>query len=83
MRLLFIDKNDAALAGTAGQTVRATNAFGTELLFEQFEEFRPGRNGYDLVTTLDSTIQYYVEKGLKQAVADSTSKTAREPSPWT
>ena len=61
---------DAALAGTAGRTLRLTNAFGTDLLFEQFEEFEPGRDGCDVVTTIDSTIQYYVEKHLKQAAAD-------------
>ena len=33
-----------------------------ELLFNQFEEYRPGEDGYDIVTTIDSTIQYYVER---------------------
>ena len=61
---------DRALAGSAGRTVRLTNAFGTELLFDQFEEYQPGEDGLNLVTTVDSTIQYYIEKGLKQAVAD-------------
>lgn len=61
---------DTALAGTSGKTVRATNAYGTELLFSRFEEYTPGKDGYDVITTLDSTIQYYVEKHLKQAVAD-------------
>lgn len=61
---------DEALSGSPGRTVRATNAMGTELLFSQFEEYYPGEDGYDLVTTIDSSIQYYVEKHLKQAVAD-------------
>ena len=61
---------DSVLSGTAGKTVRATNAYGTELLFNQFEEYRPGEDGYDIVTTIDSTIQYYVEKHLRQAVED-------------
>ena len=43
---------------------------GTELLFSQFEEYYPGEDGFDVVTTIDETIQYYVEKHLKQAVAD-------------
>ena len=30
----------------------------------------PGEDGYDIVTTIDSTIQYFIEKHLKQAVAD-------------
>ena len=40
------------------------------MLFGQFEEFCAGENGYDVVTTIDSTIQYYIEKHLKQAVED-------------
>ncbi len=59
-----------ALSGSPGRTVRATNALGTELLFSQFEEYYPGEDGYDLVTTIDASIQYYVEKHLKQAVED-------------
>lgn len=61
---------DEALSGSPGRTVRATNAMGTELLFSQFEEYYPGEDGFDLVTTIDEAIQYYVEKHLKQAVAD-------------
>ena len=61
---------DEALTGTAGRSLRMTNAFGTELLFEQFEDFQPGEDGCDLVTTIDETIQYYVEKRLRQAVED-------------
>ena len=61
---------DAYLSGSAGRTVRATNAFGTDLLFDRFEDFEPGRDGCDIVTTIDSGIQYYVEKHLKQAAAD-------------
>ena len=47
-----------------------TNAFGTDLLFEQFEEYEPGQDGCDVVTTIDTAIQYFVEKNLRQAVAD-------------
>ncbi len=61
---------DELLAGTAGRTRRMTNAFGTDLLFEQFEEYEPGQDGCDIVTTIDTAIQYYVEKNLRQAVAD-------------
>jgi stage V sporulation protein D (sporulation-specific penicillin-binding protein) len=61
---------DSALTGTAGRTVRATNAYGTELLFESYEEYQPGEKGCDVVTTLDATIQYFIEKHLRQAVAD-------------
>ena len=61
---------DEALAGSAGRTVRMTNAFGTDLLFSGFEAYEPGNAGMDVVTTLDSTIQYFVEKHLRQAVED-------------
>ncbi len=61
---------DSALSGTAGRTVRTTNAFGTDLLLNGFEAYEPGEDGYDVVTTLDSTVQFFVEKHLKQAVAD-------------
>lgn len=63
-------KYEEALSGTKGQTVRATNAYGTDMLYTGFEEFRPGENGCDVVTTIDSTIQYFIEKHLKQAVED-------------
>ena len=61
---------DEALSGTAGRTVRATNAFGTELLFSGFEDYEPGEEGFDVVTTVDAGIQFFVEKHLKQAVED-------------
>ena len=61
---------DEALSGTAGRTVRATDAYGTDLKFSGFENFYPGEDGYDVVTSIDSSIQYYVEKHLRQAVAD-------------
>lgn len=63
-------KYDELLSGTAGTTLRATNAYGTELLFSQYEEYKPGENGCDIITTIDSSIQYYVEKHLRQAVED-------------
>ena len=61
---------DSALTGSAGRTVRATNAYGTELLFSEYEQFQPGEDGYDIVTTLDAAIQYMIEKHLEQAIAD-------------
>lgn len=61
---------DEALSGTSGRTLRLTNAYGAELLLSRYEDFEPGEDGCDLVLTIDSTIQYYVEKHLRQAVAD-------------
>ena len=61
---------DKFLAGTAGRSLRATNAYGGEMLLRRYEEYRPGEDGCDLVTTIDASIQYYVEKHLRQAVQD-------------
>ena len=61
---------DDALSGTAGRSLRATNAYGGEMLLRRYEEYRPGEDGCDLVTTIDASIQYYVEKHLRQAVLD-------------
>ena len=61
---------DKALAGTAGKSLRATNAYGGEMLLHRYGEYRPGLDGCDLVTTIDASIQYYVEKHLRQAARD-------------
>ncbi len=61
---------DSALCGTPGKYMRATNAYGTDLLFDRYEGYMGAENGLDLVTTIDLTIQHYVEKTLYQAVED-------------
>ena len=61
---------DSALCGTAGKYMRATNAYGTDLLFERYEGYEGAEDGLDLVTTIDLTIQHYIEKTLDQAVED-------------
>lgn len=61
---------ESVLGGTEGRTLRLTNAYGTDLLFKQFEEHCPGEEGLSLVLSLDSGVQYFVEKHLKQAVED-------------
>ena len=58
------------LEGGAGATARAVNAYGADLIFEEFAEHLDGAAGCDIVTTIDSTIQYYIEKHLRQAVID-------------
>ncbi len=50
--------------------MRLANAYGTELLFDQYEGYTGAEDGLDLVTTIDLTIQHYVEKSLYQAVED-------------
>ena len=61
---------NSALCGTSGKYMRATNAYGTDLLFNQFEGYYGAKNGCDVVTTIDLSIQHFVEKTLYQAVED-------------
>lgn len=61
---------DKSLSGVAGRIVRAKNAYGTDMLYTKYEDYSPGQSGLSAVLTIDSTIQYYVEKHLQQAVED-------------
>lgn len=61
---------DDSLAGKDGSYKRATNASGSDMLLTRYEGYFGAENGYDVVTTIDSTIQYFVEKHLRQAIAD-------------
>ncbi len=61
---------DSLLCGTDGSYMRATNAYGTDLLLTRYEGYYGAENGCDIITTLDLSIQHYVEKNLKQAVED-------------
>ena len=45
--------------------VTARDGNGGALLY-QYEQYFDARNGDSLVTTLDTTIQYYLEKGLEE-----------------
>lgn len=58
------------LEGGAGRTVREVNAYGSDMILSEYAAYLPGDAGCDIVTTIDSTIQYYIEKHLKQAVTD-------------
>ena len=61
-------KYNSVLSGTAGLTVTAKNAAGRDLLY-QYEQYYDAENGKNLVLTLDSNIQYYLEKGI-ESMAD-------------
>jgi len=61
---------DTALTGINGKVVRAKNSAGTDMLFTNFEDYRDAQSGNDHVLTIDSGLQYYLEKHLKQAVID-------------
>ncbi len=58
------------LEGTDGRIVRLKNAKGTDMLFSDFEDFYDAEDGDDVTLTIDSSIQFYVEKYLAQAIED-------------
>ena len=63
-------KYDQYLTGSNGRIVRLKTERGTDLLFSDYEDYYDAKDGNDLTLTIDSTIQYYVEKSLAQAIED-------------
>ena len=61
---------DDVLSGTDGRIVRATNAYGTDMLFTNYEDYYDAEDGQSLVLTIDETVQYYLESNLTKAVND-------------
>ena len=61
---------DSALRGSSGRSLRSTNAYGTELLLQSYEDYEPGEDGCSATLTIDAAVQYMIEKHLRQAVAD-------------
>ena len=61
---------DSVLTGVSGRVVRAKTSAGTDMLYTKYEDYYDSENGNDVVLTIDSTIQYYMEKHLRQAVED-------------
>lgn len=55
---------NSMLEGTSGLVVSAKSNDGTDLLY-QYEQYYDAENGDSLVTTLDTTVQYYLEQGLQ------------------
>lgn len=60
-------KYNDVLEGTSGLTVTAKNGAGENLLY-QYEQYYDAKNGNNLVLTLDTNVQYYLEKGIEQMV---------------
>jgi stage V sporulation protein D (sporulation-specific penicillin-binding protein) len=58
------------LSGTPGQTVRARTGRGMAMP-NQYEMYYDAIDGYDLVLTIDETIQHFVEKHLETAVIEN------------
>lgn len=59
---------DSILSGTKGKVTIAQNALGTSLPFE-YEYYHPAKDGNSIVLSIDSTIQNYLDKALKEAAA--------------
>ena len=59
---------DSELQGTTGLTISAKDVNGQTLLY-QYEQYYDAENGNDLVLTIDTVIQSYLERGLEEAVA--------------
>lgn len=57
------------LQGTNGKLITAKNNAGSELPVE-YETYVPAKNGNDIKLTIDTTIQYYLEKHIEQARED-------------
>ncbi len=55
---------DDELTGTAGRIVSAKNGLGNDMPFD-YEQYIQAQNGYDLILTLDETVQSIVEKHLQ------------------
>ena len=56
---------DDVLSGSTGLTITPTNVNGTPLLFSGGEQMFDAENGSSVVLTLDTNVQYALEKGLE------------------
>ena len=55
------------LSGTAGKVVTSKGNYGSEMLYT-YEKYYDASAGSSLITTIDSTVQAYVEKNLQNAI---------------
>ena len=60
---------DEKLEGTNGSVVRLVTNTGTEMLFENYQNYNDAVDGHDITLTLDSSIQGIAEKYLQQAMS--------------
>ena len=59
---------DEELTGERGMVVTAKDVNGTSVLY-QYEQYFDAQNGSSLNTTIDTTLQYYLEKGVQELEA--------------
>lgn len=65
---------DDALMGKNGSIEQNQNADGTTLKAQQAEYINGAVKGYDVVLTIDETLQHFLEKHLEEAVAEDELK---------
>jgi stage V sporulation protein D (sporulation-specific penicillin-binding protein) len=58
---------NSALQGENGRVITAKTGKGTEMLY-QFGDYYDAQDGQNVTLTIDSTIQYYLDKRLKEAI---------------
>ncbi len=56
------------MEGKSGLVVTAKDGTGSELLF-QYEQYFDAEDGHSLQLTIDSTLQYYLERGIEDMVS--------------
>lgn len=61
------------LEGTTGLSVTAKDGRGSELMF-QYEQYYDAQDGHSIQTTIDSNIQYYLERGIADMVSEFGAK---------
>jgi len=61
------------LKGETGLTVTAKDVSGKTLLW-QYEQYYDAENGNELELTIDTTVQYYLERGLEEAIEKFDAK---------
>ena len=59
---------DSTLTGTAGAVISTKGNNGSEMLYT-YEKYYEATDGNSLVLTIDTTVQYYLEKNLEEAIA--------------
>ncbi len=58
---------DNELRGTAGRLINSKNAIGDDMPF-QYEQFIDAQDGYNLILTIDETVQSVTEKALETGI---------------
>ena len=61
------------LKGVDGYYIKARDSYGNEMPYE-YASYIEAVNGYNLNTTIDTTVQHYLEEQLEQAVIDSDAQ---------